>query len=327
MNGFLFTNSSNGLGATGPAGPAGATGPMGATGPSGSIGGLTGPTLQLFTSVGATNGALFAIAASGASAALGSVYLNNGATYLVKAAYNGTTYLFTSSLGLGIAITGGTLQLLSGSGSSGIGFASFQSLSTFSVNSSALYLEVELVGGGAGGGGSGNTSSTLGGNGQVSVFGTNAMIAGGGFGGYGAAQNGNGGFGGTASVGSLIGYVQTGQAGFPTSTGNAGTNLFGGNGGTSPFGGNGSGGLGSLSAATSGVLGTGSGGGGGGTSSSEGCAGGGGAGGYAKAIISSPGATYFYTIGNGGIAGSSGQSGFIGGTGGIGCLVIKTYFQ
>jgi hypothetical protein len=54
---------------------------------------------------------------------------------------------------------------------------------------------------------------------------------------------------------------------------------------------------------------------------------GGGSGGCVRAIITSPSATYHYTIGAGGTGGYGGTSGQNGGTGGSGVIVVREYYQ
>ena len=74
---------------------------------------------------------------------------------------------------------------------------------------------------------------------------------------------------------------------------------------------------------------SGSGGGGagqGGSSSGTGCGGGGGAGGYIEAYITSPSATYSYTVGTGGNGGSAGTNGYAGGNGASGVIIVTAFF-
>jgi hypothetical protein len=96
-------------------------------------------------------------------------------------------------------------------------------------------------------------------------------------------------------------------------------------GGSNPMGGAGGGGGGGASAGLSGVANTGGGGGGGGSTSFA-SGSGGGAGGYTVAQITSPLATYTYTIGAGGTAGAAGTSGFAGGAGGSGYIEVTEYY-
>lgn len=189
------------------------------------------------------------------------------------------------------------------------------------------HIRVRMVGGGGGGAGSGSSGGTAPTSGIASTFGTSLLSAGGGSAG---AWGYNGGAGGTSSLGSgSTGLALAGGAG-QGAQGNAvsGTTLIGGQGGSSAFGGNGQGGA-LTAAGTAGAANTGGGGGGGGigTTSSSNTGSGGGAGGFVDAIITTPAASYPYSVGSGGNAGTGGTSGYAGGAGGSGLIVIEEYYK
>lgn len=196
---------------------------------------------------------------------------------------------------------------------------------TYTTAANVLYIKVQMVGGGGGGGGSGTSTSThSGGDGGNSTFGTSLLVANGGKGGNGST--GAGGAGGTASLGSgPIGTALSGGSG----TGLDGSNAVSANGGagaSSALGGGGGGATGGA-AGLDAIANTGGGAGGGGGGATAFAGAGGGAGGWVDAIISSPSATYAYTIGAAGTAGTAGTSGFAGGTGGSGYIIVLEYYQ
>jgi hypothetical protein len=195
---------------------------------------------------------------------------------------------------------------------------------TYTVPTNCRYLQIKMVGGGGGGGGVTGNNGSVGGN---TTFGT-ATASGGSAGQYAGA----GGQGGTATN-SYSGIALSGGDG-GTSTQAAlfvgtGTNIAaGGGGGNSAFGGGGSGAYPST-AAFAGKTNTGGGGGGGAyysTGSVVASASGGGAGGYVEAYITSPSATYSYSVGAGGAAGAAGTGGSAGGAGGSGVIYITAFF-
>jgi hypothetical protein len=279
------------------------------------------PTVQKFTATGATTGAVFQIT-TGASAALNAVYGNNGATYLVSAAFSGVTFLFTSGTNFAAALSGATLQLLSGTGSSGIGFTLPVTLATYTTPvSTPLYIKIVMAGGG-GGGGPGSSSGTNGANGGPSFFGTNSILA---LGGGGGAFNGGPAVGGAAVLGSIaIGLALSGGYGqSDTSAGPSGTSSAGGAGGSNPLGGAGGNGY-NNGPGTAGATNSGAGGGGGGGTISNPAGGGGGAGGFVYGVITSVSPTYSYAVGTGGAAGSGGTNG---GAGAAGVVVVEEHYQ
>lgn len=189
---------------------------------------------------------------------------------------------------------------------------------TTSTSPAPLYIRVRMSGGGGGGGGAGTTGAT-GGTGGSSSFGTSLLfVTGGGGGAYATI----GGVGGTATIGTgASGINLSGGSGTAAVAGAPTSYPFGGNGGTNSFGG-------SVSSSQNGTDEAGSGGGGGsGTSTSTFSGSGGGAGGYIDAIITSPAATYTYTVGIGGSGGTNGLSGTPGGIGGKGVIIVEEFFQ
>jgi hypothetical protein len=199
---------------------------------------------------------------------------------------------------------------------------------TYTTPAGVLYIEVEMIGGGGGGAGSSTVAANnggSGGNGGTTTFGTSLLSAGGGSG----APFGTGyGTGGAASITSpAIGNTTGGGSG--TGAGNSPTlvGMPGGMGGVSFFGGAGGGSNSGASAGGAAVSNSGSGGGGAGAMTSSYAGGGGGAGAYVKAIISSPSATYSYSVGAAGSSGSAGTSGATGGAGAAGKIIVTEYYQ
>ncbi len=190
---------------------------------------------------------------------------------------------------------------------------------TTPTNPSPLYIKVTMVGGG-GGGGPGIGTTSAGGSGGNSTFGTSLLVANGGSGGSFAAA---GGTGGTASLGSgPIGLALTGSAGSATS-GNVG-NGGGGNGASGLNGaGSGAGGYGATSPGSAAAANTGAGGGGAGQNSGQGGSGGG-SGGQIFATITGPTSTYSYAVG---AAGAAGTGTVAGGAGGSGNIIVEEFYQ
>ncbi len=201
---------------------------------------------------------------------------------------------------------------------------------TYTTAVGAKYIRVRMVGGGGGGGGSGTAGGSSGTAGTDSEFGTTLLVAGGGGGGGGPGVSSVG-SGGTASYGAAFGVAIPGGYGgagsFVQLTNGA---LPGGHGGNSPFfggGGNaGSGGIGIGNSA--GVANTGGGGGGASpnTAALAYAGSGGGSGGFVEAIITSPAATYSYTVGGGGGGGSAGTSGNAGSAGADGFIEVTEFY-
>ncbi len=198
---------------------------------------------------------------------------------------------------------------------------------TYTTPANVKYLIVTVQGGGGGGGG-GGTSSVAATSGGSSTFG-GITVTGGAFGvgGGGAAGSNIGGLGGTvtAAIGSGAGSYtgNPGEAGLPNPSSVV---IRGGNGGASAAMGAGQ----AINGTTSGsaIATSGSGGAGGGTTASSATSGGGGgAGARLRTIITSPAATYSYSVGAGGNAGTSGGNGYTGGAGAIGEIVVEEYYK
>lgn len=186
--------------------------------------------------------------------------------------------------------------------------------STYNTPSNTKYLRVRGVGGGGGGAGSGTTPGAAGAGGNTTF--STLTGNGGAAGSIVAATSANG---GTATGGDI--NLTGGTGGCPTNQ----VNSYGANGGVSYFGGAGTHGL--ASAGTAASPNTGSGGGGAGTGTTANAGGGGGAGGYFEKIITSPSASYSYSVGAAGTAGTAGTSGFAGTAGGSGIIIVEAYFQ
>ncbi len=203
---------------------------------------------------------------------------------------------------------------------------------TYTKPSGVQYIRVRMVGGGGGGGGSSNNAfdAGTGGTGGTTTFGSSFLTCTGGTGGGGSSGSAvGGGAGGTATVGAgASGTSFSGGGGNAVANPNI-SSAFppGGAGGASPFGGAGRAGQGGAIAGTAAATNTGSGGGGAGTPSSTGGAGaGGGAGGFIDVVITSPSATYAYSVGAVGGSGGAGSSGAIGGAGGSGYIEVTEYY-
>lgn len=187
---------------------------------------------------------------------------------------------------------------------------------TYTTPANVKYIIVRMVGGGGGGAGGGTTAGA-GGNGTDTTFST--LTAGKGSGGQGAGSS-SGGAGGSASGGSVNLSGGTGGNAQAVASGN------GGQGASGPFGGGGN--LGTAAGASgAAIANTGSGGGGGGNVSGTTGGGGGGAGAYVEAIITSPAATYTYTVGAGGSAGTAGTNGNAGAAGASGIIIVEEFYQ
>lgn len=201
---------------------------------------------------------------------------------------------------------------------------------TYTTPTGVQYIKVRMVGGGGGGSGSGSADvSSDGGNGGNTTFGTSLLVANGG---TGALWNSTVGSGGTASLGTgPIGTALTGGGGqgFQDAVSTTTVGLVGGQGGVSFFGGAGGGGPSGFGGGTASAN-TGSGGGGGGGTRTAGVTivtgSGGGSGGYVDAIITSPLATYTYSVGTAGSAGGAGTNGTAAGAGAAGYIEVTEYY-
>jgi hypothetical protein len=195
-----------------------------------------------------------------------------------------------------------------------------------------LYIKVTIVGGGGGGSGSGSTGTGgTGGTGGTTFFGGSLMTAVGG--GGGTVASGTAAAGGTASITTSASVIQLAAVTGGTALGSVYEAVSttgidsGGYGAASPFGGAGAGGFNTVGNSASANSGSGGGGGGGAAANVFYSGGGGAAGGYARALITSPSATYSYSVAAGGTSGAPGNSGFAGGVGGSGYVLVEEFYQ
>jgi hypothetical protein len=187
---------------------------------------------------------------------------------------------------------------------------------TYTTPVGCIAIRVKMVGGG--GGGTGATGN--GGNGSATTFGTSLLTANGGSSSNGSGQIGGAGGGVTVNSPAVTVFAFEGPGGHP---GQNTPSTGGGNGASSFLGGGGRGGANAgTQAGQNAIANTGSGGGGLG-STGGGSGGGGGAGGYIEALISSPSASYSYTVGAGGAAGTGSP---LGGLGADGIIVVEEYY-
>lgn len=248
-------------------------------------------------------------------------------------------FVTTSGTGIGNTITGnsgGALSPTAGNwniqGGNGIttsgagstltvttnGFPTVQNLTsgtgaTYTTPANCKWIRIRAWGGGGGGSGSGTTPGAPTG-GAATTFSGGTLSAGGG-----AAAAGAGG----ASSGGNVANI-TGQSGQPRP--NNSTDQFGGCGAPGFFGGGGTAGNNAPSAGGAAQANSGAGGGGAGCAGTAFAGSGGSAGGYVEHIITSPAASYTYTIGAGGSGGSAGTSGAAGGNGGSGYITVEEHY-
>lgn len=180
---------------------------------------------------------------------------------------------------------------------------------TYTTPTGCKWIWVRAWGGGGGGAGSG-TSPGAPTNGANTTFSAGSMVAG-----YGAS---GGGAQGASSGGNIANY----SGATTTYSSNVIASLYGGAGGSTSLGGAGGGGNNAPSAGTSAQSNSGGGGGGAGCGATVGAGIGGWAGGYCESLITSPAASYTYTIGAGGTGGTAGTSGAAGGNGGSGLIIV-----
>lgn len=201
---------------------------------------------------------------------------------------------------------------------------------TYTTPAGVKWIKVRMVGAGGGGGGTGQTLAPTGGNGTNTIFNSvNASAGTGGAGSTGVSDQPAVGVGGTAGAGtatlrmsganaSYISFVTTsvtegGSSGGQSVFGGAGqaySALANQGGGASAKANSGSGGAGINS--------------GGLTAPSAG----GGAGEYVELIISSPAASYAYTVGTKGAGGiGTGTGAFTGGAGGDGYITVEEHYN
>ncbi len=205
---------------------------------------------------------------------------------------------------------------------------------TYTTPANVLYLLIRMSGGGGGGGSSGTSGggNVNGSDGNLTRWkvsgGSDIVLAGGGGHGFGGGNSANGGVGGTNTFSSPSVKIRdiTGGAGSTDGPDNGTVNGTGGAGGANPLGGAGA----STYAGANGGAGatnTGAGGAGAASGGSAYTGIGGGAGGYVEFILTSPSATYGYTVGTGGAGGVTNSSGFTGGAGADGVIEVIEYYQ
>jgi len=191
---------------------------------------------------------------------------------------------------------------------------------TYTTKAGCKALLVRMCGGGSGGGPGGGSGAVASSTAGATTFGTSFLTANGGSGAGGAGSAGT--VGGTASGGDINVWGGFGAAS-PGAGGSPAGMTQGGLGGSSYFGGGGYAGW----AVSPGAQGsTGAGGGGGGANSTGGGGSGGAAGGYCEKLITSPAASYPYTVGAGSAGGAAGSGGAAGGVGGNGIIIIDEYY-
>lgn len=198
---------------------------------------------------------------------------------------------------------------------------------TYTTPTGCVRLHIRMNGGGGGGGGSGTSGQGNGGSGSGTSFGSFTAAAGNG----GVANSGVAGGvgGGRSGTGSGTAFIRvSGGAGSDGLYNNSSVAMWqGGSGGSSPFGGAGAFNRDNDSQRINAASNSGSGGAGAtSTSTSFGSGGGGGAGEYVEFFITSPTATYSYSVDAGGSGGVAGTSGATGGAGGSGCIYIEEYY-
>ena len=198
---------------------------------------------------------------------------------------------------------------------------------TYTTPAGAAYLEIEMGGGGSGGGGAGTTTTGgaggAGGNTTFGIFTAN--------GGSATPTSSVTSYPSPASGSGAGAQVFTGALGAPSTA--VGTNFagtIGGAGAASCYGGGAPGAVGLTGSSLNPIAATAfcAGGGGGGALVNSGFSGwGGNAGAIIRVIITSPAATYSYSVGAGGIAGTAGTSGNAGSAGAAGIIRITARFQ
>lgn len=197
---------------------------------------------------------------------------------------------------------------------------------TYTTPAGAKFLHIRMVGGGGGGRGSGTGSWPAAGAGGNTTFGSSLLTAGGG-GAGGSNTSATSGGTNTVAAGPIVIHNMYGQSGAGGGYNSGATALMpGGTGGSTPLG---PGGVGNSGGGEAAGPNTGAGGAGARTESISASfsGGGGGAGGYIEVLITSPLASYAYSVGTGGSGGAAGTSGTGGGGGGSGVIIITEYYN
>jgi hypothetical protein len=187
---------------------------------------------------------------------------------------------------------------------------------TYTTPAGCVAISIRMIGGGGGGGAQ---LTNAGANGVASTWSGGSLSAGGGVGG--AAANGTPGAGGVSSNGDI--NIPGGAGSSNVSAGGGSNdNTPGGAGGNGAFGGGGN--VIPANAGGNAATNSGGGGGGGGISANGNAGTGGGAGGYVEKLITSPAATYTYTVGTGGAGGVAGT--VAGGNGAAGIIIVDEFY-
>lgn len=275
------------------------------------------------TDFSATGGASQVVKQSSAGAAL-----TVGTQACADISNAGTTC--PTSPGNGLDISGTTLQITAARRTLPTHqFLTTGTDATYTTPANVLYIKIRLVGGGAGGAGGGSGAPGAGGAGGTTCWKgtgtacTTPLISASG----GAAATGASGapaLGGTGIACNINIVGGDGSGGVQSLVGSI--NGLGGKGGDGMFGGGGgpsASGAGNAGAA----FGTGGAGGAATSGGTNNSGSGGGAGGGCEHWISTPAATYVYTIGAAGTAGAAGTNGAAGGAGKIGYITVDEFYN
>jgi hypothetical protein len=267
------------------------------------------------TTITASGGVITAVGAAATSISVGTTTISSGTSTRLLYDNAGVLGEQTIASALGARTTTPTVQIFT-SGTN----------ATYTTPANVLWIDVMLVGGGGGGAGGGSAvvDGSAGGSTCWKTSGTACSSpdssAAPGSAGTTQASTG-GGTSGTCTVMSAAGAaggaaIQTPGVSAAATSANGGASSIGGAGG------------GAYQANTGNAGTTGGGGGGGGAGGTAGNfgGGGGGGGGTCRRIISSPAATYVYTVGAAGSAGSAGTGGAAGGAGGAGYIVVVEHY-
>lgn len=265
----------------------------------------TGATTLAVSGLAAT--AVKRVSSAGLLALCGGEFNN---TQIAEVVYDGTVFELLNPV-----VKGPTYQYFTtGSGA------------TYTTPCGATFLNIKETGGGGGGGASASSgSANLGTGGTASSF--NSITATGGGGGNGTTSGGAGVGTGCTSTSTGSGTAIWRSPNAPGSSGSvygsANSISIGGPGGYSIWGGAASGSAAGVPAANSGS------GGGGAGSQTNGVGGGGGgcSGESLEFTISSPAATYLYTVGPGGAGGTTSGGGGNGATGATGRILVTEYYN
>lgn len=282
------------------------------------------------TTTSCTSGVITVLGGAATSIAVGTTTVTSGTTNRIF--YDNAGVLGELIIGNGIENSSGTLGITAArrtlpttsiaASNNHTGGMDTDSAGTYTVPANVLWIEVFMVGGGGGGGGTaGAGSPTAGANTCIKASATpctTPLLAAGGGGAGGSRAAGTGGTisgSGTANILAVAGGDGFSRQDLASAAGSSN----GGNGGNSCLGGSGTGATQSNSAGA-GKANTGGGGGSNVGTNVADPGGGGGAGACLRTIITSPAATYTYSVGAGGTAGTSA------GAGGTGYIVVIEHY-